>query len=235
MKKYLFLTLLLSSINLVAAKTNTYIYLHGLNSNIKSAAYHPFFTNLESKGKLEKLTLPGHHQKSKLDQMNIASIKKYLKKLAQRLDNQYELKNVVLIAHSMSALLIKNHLPKKTRINFKSIYYLAPSAPPKGYAFFKLIIKFLPNFLEISSYSPAALRLNNSVPVGLYAILFEEVKYFLQNNELLNNEKIIIHEADEAINVKKLKSHYPSAEVISTTTSLPKHVFFLDQFNLFEY
>ena len=54
-------------------------------------------------------------------------------------------------------------------------------------------MRFLPNDIQIPSYSPKDLRLNDSIPVSTYNFLFNEIEGFKNNLELLPNEKIWIH------------------------------------------
>ena len=200
------------------------VYLHGLNANIKSTSYTPYFKHLEKTYSLITPLLPGHRQRQQLPELNQQSAQQFFDQL---LKLTHQKQQTTIIAHSMSAILLRNYVKKSERKKFKKIIYLSPGAPPKYYFFLKGLIKLLPTHWEIPSYSPKSLRLNDALPVGSYDFLFNEVNKFISNKDLLPNEYIKVHEKDEVVDTKSLKEHFNQTELIRTKSIYPFHVYFL--------
>jgi len=214
-------------LNTAQAK-ETSVYIHGLNANIQSTAYHQFFQNLKSKGPLYSPKLPGHQKINDLPGLNQEQVHLFFQQLLAKISTQSRLNNTIVYAHSMGGILFRNYIPKELRNRFKKIIYLSPGAPPKYYAFFKIFIKILSNSFSIPSYSPKNLRLNNSLPVSSYTFLFKEVDRFRKNKLILPNEEIRIHQNDEVVDVETLKNEFPETKIIKGEREIPYHVYFLE-------
>ena len=200
------------------------LYVHGLNANVGAKAYEPFFKTLMNKNKLIISRLPGHQYIGELTDLSPQKIKTYMDSMKSISPTPEE---TTVYAHSMGAILWRNYISEQDRSRFKKIIYLAPGAPPKYYWFFKYLIKLLPSDMEISSYSPKSLRLNDSIPISAYELLFQEVEKFKQQKKLLANEEIWVHEKDEVVDVQELKSTFPATQVKTGTSQHPYHVYFL--------
>lgn len=211
-----------------AEKKEYFIYFHGLNSNIDSVAYHSFFRDLKQRGKLFRPKLPGHQKMNDQHNMEPTQIKSFMLKFLSHPAIAQNLDQTTIIAHSMSAIILKNHLSIEVKNKFKKIIYYAPSAPPKYYFLFSLLTKWLPDQMQITSRSPKNLRLNDYLLVKNYVGLFKEVELFLTTPQLLPNEEIRIHEEDEVTNVPQLKSIFPGVRINTKKCKVPKHAYFLD-------
>lgn len=222
-----FLNFIFFQISLAGSK-NHFIYFHGLNSNIDSTAYNEFFRDLKKNGVLFRPKLPGHQKLN--DQLNMepSQTKAFILAYLKRPEVAKNLRNTTILAHSMSAILIKNNLPAEVKKKIKKIIYYAPSAPPKLFALFSLMVKWLPNQMKITSRSPKNLRLNDFLLVKNYLDLFHEVEIFLKNPTLLPNEEIRIHREDEVTNLSEIKRVFPTVKVNSKKCPFPKHVYFLN-------
>ncbi len=201
------------------------VYLHGLNANIKSASYAPYFEHLQKTYSLTTPLLPGHRQAHQLPELNQQSTQQFFDQLLKLTHPKKQ--QTTIFAHSMGGILLRNYVNKSERKKFKKIIYLSPGAPPKYYSFLKLLIKLLPSHWEIPSYSPKNLRLNDALPVSAYDFLFKEVNKFINNKDLLPNEHIQVHEQDEVVDTQTLKEHFNQTELIKTKSSYPFHVYFL--------
>ena len=144
------------------AKTN-YFYIHGLNSNIKSKSYAPFFEKLKTRGALLTPQLPGHQKLSSLEDLNPKNTKIFFQHFINKLTKKSKIEETTIIAHSLGAILFRNNIPNNIRAKFQKIIYLSPGAPPKHYNFFKFITAFIPSNFPISSYSPKNLRLFHAI------------------------------------------------------------------------
>jgi pimeloyl-ACP methyl ester carboxylesterase len=205
----------------------TIVYLHGLNANIKSNTYSKYLQHLKNDGTLIAPSLPGHENVNQLDKMNKESITHFFNNLINTLEMDEGLSTVTIYAHSMAAILFRNYIHKDIREKFKQIFYLSPGVPPKYFSFFKFIIDLLPDKISIPSYSPQNLRLNNQLPLATYKLLFNEVDKFIITKKTLPNEKILVHQKDEVVDVDKLTSLYPQAIIMNGKSLFPYHVFFL--------
>ena len=226
MKLFYFLFILLVVNNNAFCKQDRpdFIFVHGLNANIDSKSYLPFFNQKLKTNNLQVRKLPGHDKKNNLKELNKKNIKRYIKSLTKL--TRFPEKTIIY-AHSMGAILLRNYMPIDDRRTFKKIVYLSPGVPPKYYSFFKFVLNFLPQRFSIPSYSPKNLRLNDSIPASAYHFLFSEVDIFKSNLELLSNEEIWIHEKDEVVDVESLIKYFPKSKVIKEKSEFPHHVFFL--------
>ena len=220
---YLLIIFLITSIAHTKEDNPYFIFIHGLNANIDSHTYLPFFNEKSKTSELRLSKLPGHDKKNNLKEINKETIQSYIKSIIKLTPSP---ERTTVFAHSMGAILLRNYMPINHRSRFNKIIYLSPGVPPKYYGF-KFIIGFLPNDLHIPSYSPKDLRLNDSIPVSTYSFLFDEIEVFKRNLELLPNEKIWIHENDEVVDVDVLIKYFPKTKVFKGKSDQPNHVFFL--------
>ena len=206
------------------------IFLHGLNANVDSITYTDLKNYLSTKGDLNVPKLPGHIQKNQLAQINLKNLQSFLDELLASTFNTGS-EEVILIAHSMAAVFVLNHLTDTLKNKFKKIIYLSPAIPPKYFSFFQTLLHFLPNNFPIPSYSPKNLRLNDSLIAKNYDMLFSEVMVAINRPFLQANEVMIFHELDEVIDVVKFSEIFSSAKRIKGVQQIPYHVFFLETKN----